>query len=35
MEDSPIPIKILVVGEPKTGKSSFIHRFVNDDFEEN
>ena len=27
-----IPIKILVVGEPKTGKTAFIDRYVNDKF---
>ena len=29
-----IPIKILIVGEPKTGKSSLIERYVNDRFTE-
>ena len=32
--EQAIPIKILVVGEPKTGKTSLIDRYVNDRFKE-
>ena len=32
--EQAVPIKILVVGEPKTGKTSFIDRYVNDRFKE-
>jgi len=32
--EQAVPIKILVVGEPKTGKTSFIDRYVNDRYKE-
>lgn len=33
MDKQAIKLKILVLGEPETGKTNFIERFVNDSFE--
>ena len=32
MTNKAIPIKILIVGEPKTGKTSFLDRYANHRF---
>ena len=32
MTNKAIPIKILLVGEPSTGKTSFLDRYANDNF---
>ena len=32
-EDDPIPIKVLVVGDTQSGKSSFVNRFVKDKYD--
>ena len=33
LEEDPIPIKILLVGDAQSGKTSFVNRYVKDKFD--